>query len=323
MRYAYLNARVSILASRLLASEALERLVGGESVTVPDGGSIETGDTLVQRVLTNFAVVVRGADGTDRDLLVHMTRWFELANVKALIRGKIAGLPADALREHLLPLGIFSTLPLESLLRVEDAGELLRRLETTPYADVARHARNTLEQGGQLAAVDAAIDRQYLTGLRKRAAAVARVERTAVQALADVVLDWTAIVWLLRYRFAYGFSPAETWYQLVPSERALTGERLQRLVQLDSAGRVLEALPPTIAARVEGATSVAEMENKLERDAWQRFEAALHRPGAPLARAFAYVLRGWMELRRVSAIQKGHDLGLAPDLIRFAAHLEA
>jgi len=55
--------------------------------------------------------------------------WFhkwDIANLKIIVRGKIAGLSADAISAQLFELGELSALPIEQLLRTEDIGEFSR-----------------------------------------------------------------------------------------------------------------------------------------------------------------------------------------------------
>jgi len=73
------------------------------------------------------------------------------------------------IRVDLLDAGLFTTLPVEQLLRTEDFSELLRLLEATQFADIARQARVAFETEHDLFAVDATVDRRYFNGLREHA----------------------------------------------------------------------------------------------------------------------------------------------------------
>ena len=115
--------------------------------------------------------------------------WFELSNLKALIRGKFSGLPAQVIREQWVNTAPFTTLPAEALLRTEDPAEMLRMLEATPYANLARQARRTYEEHKDLFAVEAAIDRRYFVGLLNRARMVRQREQQAVLNFTGGLLD--------------------------------------------------------------------------------------------------------------------------------------
>lgn len=170
-------------------------------------------------------------------------------------------------------------------------------------------------------AVDAAIDRHYFLGLKRRAEAVTQSERRAVVTLTGALMDRTNLTWLLRYRFSYGFSPAATYYLLVPSTAYLNSERLRQLARLADFQEVIDALPRALGRWVAGASGVAEVEDRLEQRMETVSNAALAKHENPVARAFAYFLRRDLDMRRLVAAIKGKRLGLDPALIRIAAHV--
>jgi V/A-type H+-transporting ATPase subunit C len=333
-RYAYLNARLSTLAARLIPPERLDLAIeqpprlepGSEYGTTQESFLADTGDqiaTLEQDLLMNlwrdFLIITRPLSGVEHDFIVYGIHWFELANLKAVIRGKFSGTPDRDIREQLAGLGPFATLSLDELLRTEDPTELLRRLDDTPYADIARHARRTLEEQQDLFTVDADIGRRYYMGLQRRAREIAMDQRQAVMALTGFVLDRVNLLWLLRYRFAYNLSPAKTYYLLVPSTYRLTADNLQTLVQLSSLEEVLDALPAVMKQWIEGANTITEIEDTLEKKARQVGASALNDTRYPVARAYAYLVVREIEMRQILAIVKGRRLHFSPDLIRAAA----
>ena len=321
LQRAYLNTRLSILASRLLPRREIDSLLEtGADEPAESGPERSAEQVQLTALLEDLRVVVRPLFGADRELLVHAVHLFELANLKTIIRGKLAGLERAAIEAQLLDLGAFATLPVGELLNTEDAAEALRRLEATSYHDIARQARRAFEEGSEMFAVDAAIDRHYMVGLRRRVESASRPERRAVAAIVGVWMDHTNLVWLLRYRFSYDFSPAATYYQLVPGRGLLTGERLRTLARLPELIDVIDALPNVLRRWVAGAGTIAATEDRLERRLEAVSDAALRKERHPVARAFAYFLRRDIEMRRMVAVIKGRRLGIDPALIRVAAH---
>lgn len=333
-RYAYLNARLSILAARLIPPARLDLAIeqppslepGSPYGTTQESFLADTGgeivaleDALLMNLWRDFLVITRPLSGVEHEFIVYGIHWFELANLKAIIRGKFAGTPDRDIREQLADLGPFATLPLDDLLGTEDPAELLRRLDDTPYADIARHARRTLEEQQDLFTVDADIGRRYYMGLQRRAREIGMDQRQSVTELTGFVLDRVNLLWLLRYRFAYDLSPAKTYYLLVPSTRLMTADHLQTLVQLSSPEEVQEALPAHMKRWIEGANTITEIDDRLERMTRQVAAAALNDTRYPLARAYAYLLMRQIEMRQILAIVKGRRLRFSPELIRAAA----
>lgn len=335
-RYAYLHARVATYIDRLLAERDLdaliERPIGEEGElmrakrleallgpTPQPSGSIE--QRLIGVLVREFVVLVRALSGHAREFLLYWTYRYEFSNLKAILRGKMAGQPTPGLRDALVDTGPFGRLPEEELLGTEDVAELLRRLEGTAFDEVAREARHIYEQRHELFALDAAVDRRYFAGLWRRARAAAGREDKALLALVGDIIDRLNLLWLLRYRFAYGLAPAETYYLLIPASYRLGAGELAALAQLASFEEVLARLPTPYAALLAGSRDAAEVTRRLERHAWRRAERALRHASFSLTRVFAYLVLRERDLRRVRAILRGKQLRMPPAQIREAAAL--
>lgn len=335
-RYAYFNTRVSLLAAGLFGPQVLEALIdqphapfdpvtgiGGLDAFMTQEGvsSAPVEQALVTTILGEFQVLLRPLRGADRRFLHFCTHWFELGNLKALLRGRLSGLGDRDIRDYLTDTSPFVSLPIEELLRSEDPAEMLRRLEATHYSDIARQARQTYEERKDPFFLDASIDRRYFVALHHRANELGNSQRAPVQKLVGCMIDRFNLLWLLRYRLSYNISPAETYYLLIPVGHALTSELLTELVQMGSLGEVLAALPDPLGPVFTGVETLTEVENRMEQRTRAVMASALADLQHPLARAFAYGVLREMELRQLLAVVKGRRLGFAPELTRFAASL--
>lgn len=329
----YLDTRLSIMAAELLPDAALGGLIeqpldsgicraldlDPDAVT---GSPLLVEHALSRQLLTDLAVVLRPLTGPAREFFGFWARRFELANLKALIRGKLRHTPADEIERQFHETPGFTRLPMERLLRTEDVTELLRQIEAGPYGAIARQARRALEERHDSAVLEAVIDQRYYLGLVQRARQLPAPERQALDRLLGAQLDRLNLGWLLRYRLAYGLSPAETYYYLIGQGRLLGRDRLLGLVELNDLEAVLAALPASLAERLADAPDVFTVETRMQ--AWVRAQArALLRGGAPtVARAYAYLVLRDAQLRRLRAVLQGKRLGLDPGLIRQAMAVE-
>ncbi len=327
---AYLHARVSIMMGRLLTPAQIEamlaqtaqddisasaRLEGMLSPSVAPPYALE--QRIVSSVLDDCQILARPLGGNERDFLIHWVHRQELSNLKAILRGKLAGRSIQDIRADLLDTGAFATLPVEQLLRTEDFSELLRQLETTHYADIARQARAAFETEHDLFAVDATVDRRYFNGLLSRAVRIESRQGRLFSELIASIIDRVNLVWLLRYRFVYQLPPAQAFYLLVPSPCRLNTGYLAALVKLESFEDVLAALPMPLHEQLAGLTDTFAVTQRLELITCEAARRVMRYAPHALARAFAYLVMREFDLRKVRIIAKSHQLKLDPEVVRY------
>lgn len=334
---AYLHARVSIMMRRLLTPnqvrQMLERLLSEQTANLESAhlASLELGvpphpgSSLEQRILSatlqELLTLLRPLAGPERKFLLRWANRLELSNLKAILRGKLNERSVTAIRGDLVDMGPFTTLPLESLLRTEDFSELLRQLEATPYADIARRARSVFEEKRELFALDAAVDHHFWVGLLELAHAVETRQGESFRELMASIIDRINLVWLLRYRFVYGLPPAQAFYLLIPSSYHLDTHRLAELVKLESLPQVLDAVPAQLRSRLEGVSLPFEVTQRLEQATYDAAYHALRHSPSALCRAFAYLVAREFDLRKVRAVYRAQALQLDPAITAFALGL--
>lgn len=327
-QYAYLNGRVSLLAARLLDPSQINALIDEappESASEPASGRLisqyagDLDQSNVTLLLRDLGVLIRPLTGPARDLLNYWAHRFELNNLKVLIRGKMAGQPQQLIEGQLLDMGRFTTLPIGELLRCDTSAELLRRLEQTPYAEIARQARHLLEQGEALFALDAALDRRYFAGLWRRGATSAGgASDPHLRGIVGSIIDRVNLVWLLRYRYAYHLPPGQAYYLLVPASHRISAPQLQQLSQQTTFTDAIASLPEPFAAMLAGAPNSTEVTLRLERETWRVAGHALNHSMFNVARALGYMVLRERDLRRLRAIVRGHEMAMGGDMIHTA-----
>lgn len=332
---AYLNTRVSLLAARLLPESAWEDFVTQPvarsqalldhhdlaAMTAPEPAGKSLEQRMVTLLLSDILILSRALSGRQRDFVAYWMHRFELANIKAIIRGKMAGKSAADIRSGLMDMGSLARLPLESMLRTEDVTELLRALEASPYSDIARAARQGYQERRDPFILDATFDHRYYAGLANHARFSEGGQSHNFRDLVAAQIDRINLIWLLRYRFTYQLAPAQVYYLLIPSHFRLGRARLRTLAQLTSMEAVLRALPRPYAGLVAGATTISQVRESLTRYGLSLAATALRHLREPLARAFAYLLLREHDLRRLRAVVRGQNLGLPAALLREAMGL--
>jgi V/A-type H+-transporting ATPase subunit C len=336
MYQAYLNARVSLFRPRIKQPQWFKQqtLKSGlgladllESMNIDVVGEtseinvLHLEEIMLSTLLHEFMILLRPLQGKHRVLLLQWIKHFELRNLKTILRGMLRHHSIEKTRDELIDLAPLTTLPFERLLRSDDISELLRNLDKTPYSDMARQARRLFEEHNDPFFVDASIDQRYFKGLFNAAAIIDDENQMALRRLIGSIIDETNVVWLLRYRFFYQLKPAETWYLLIPGGDLISTSHLLGLVGMDTMESVLEALPEKLANIVEDARNVFEVEQRLLMHVEDLIWRTLDQQKAVVARAMAWLLLREKQMYQLSALVKGRELGLAPDMLQLGMRL--
>jgi V/A-type H+-transporting ATPase subunit C len=334
----YLNTRVTIMAARLfdlaqiaaMAEEDLQALAerfGLAPILAQDlsnrAKSRAIEQALIQTLLAELTLLIRPMAPAERALVLSWGRLFALTNLKTLIRGKLYDLDRREIDENLyeLPPRVRLDLPHKDLFRTESVLELLRRLEQGPYRLIARQAREIYEKRHEPFALEAAIDQRYFAALVRQVMQFQDANLHPLQELVGALLDRADLMWLLRFRFSYGLSPSETFYQLVPSFGLMHRERLLALVNLDSLESVLEALPPPLHELLTRSANLIDVQKRIGGYLYREALRILHYSRSGVARALAYLILRRMDLQLLFALIQGGLLELPRDLVQIAVEL--
>jgi len=334
---AYLNTRVSVMSTRLfdpalaaaLTHEGMDELAERFGLTplLDENLGIRAKNraveqALIQTLLAELGILVRPMSSTGRALVLNWGRKYALSNLKTLIRGKLYDLDQSEIRDNLYELPANVRLPKrDDLFRSENVLELLRQIEQGPYALIARQAREIFEQKREPFALEATIDQRYYAGLAHHVMQFHDDNLRPLRELVGACLDRVDLLWLLRFRFSYNFSPSETFYQLVPSFRLLHRERLLGLVELESFEQVLAAVPPPLDRLLAASANLIDVQKRMGRYMCDEALRVLHHSQSGVARALAYLVLREMDLQMLFALTQGRLLGLPEELINIAVEL--
>lgn len=328
--FPYLDARISLFAGRLLSREQLLALMqaaeSGEEPMLERAGLAGLSLPLAlrrpgrplpaSRLLAEVAVLIRPMLGAARELFSYFSHHYELANLKAIFRGKVSGVSPDLISRELWDTGAYARLPTAELLQAEDVGEALRRLERVPqFREIAHQVRRIHAEHGDLFTLDASLDRRYYTGLARRAELIPARVGARLRDLVGTVIDRINIVWLLRYRFAYGLPAAETYYHLVHHGLHLDRRGLRRLATAPDFDAAVGSLPTVYGELLTGCQHGLDVTLRLQEELWRRAEDLLAATRNDLVRPLSYLLLRQRDLERVRGILKAKRLALPVELL--------
>ena len=235
VEYAAINSRVRAMYSGLLTSQECVRLreasdlsglievlkgtVYASYVTELEDRNLTPRRAVyeVRRHLADVYVsVIQSAPDQVRNLLTKLYRHFEVGNLKAALRGIVAGASWDQIRYVLFPFGPITVLPAQAMVEAGNVGAAVELLRGTPYYETLSHAmtRYTAEQS--LFPLEVALDLNYWRELRKEMALLKDQDRAQAQHIVGALLDMTNLMWAIRYRVYHHLSEEEVINYTLP-----------------------------------------------------------------------------------------------------------
>jgi V/A-type H+-transporting ATPase subunit C len=322
--HSYILTRAHILAQRLIPLEQWPQVVDSDLATLQQQYQCKTHcdnieKQLIDQALEDFQLLFRPFSGVERNMLHYTVHWYELSNLKTLIRGKFSGMSESEIEQELVDLGQFAALPLPALLQTDDPYEMLRLLEQTPYSSIVRQARSIFEEEGRnLFALDAAIDRHFFSSLLQQIRFLPRVDRQPLRQAFGTLMDRFNLLWLIRYRFAYRLSAAKSYHLLATTGNQLHSTELMRLARVEHLGELIEQLPSPLRQLLQGSEGLTAIENRMEHYMLQALQRVMQRTRSAITHIFCYVLLRESEIHLLQSIIKGKMLEFDERLIRQA-----
>jgi vacuolar-type H+-ATPase subunit C/Vma6 len=105
--------------------------------------------------------IIRLAPKHARLLLAQLYRLYEVDNLKAILRGLVAGVPWNQVRYVLFPLGSSTILPAQSMAEAASVGAAVELLRETRYYDTLAHAMERYATEQSLFPLEVALDLGY------------------------------------------------------------------------------------------------------------------------------------------------------------------
>ncbi|HIP17573.1 MAG TPA: V-type ATP synthase subunit C [Methanothermococcus okinawensis] len=178
--FAYVNARVRSMESRLLDSQKLDKLIeSGDIVEVIDiledtdyGAYITTSNDalLIEKSLDMYLAHVYKvlsdiSPGKSKKILKLFEKKYDVQNIKTILRAKHVGMDAESIFGLLIPLGTIPENKLRELCEVKTVDEIMNGLEGTKYSKILSEELATYEQTGRLMSLELALDKYILESL--------------------------------------------------------------------------------------------------------------------------------------------------------------
>jgi len=267
-------------------------------------------------------------------LLTTMLKRFEIENIKALLRAKMAGLDVEEAMRYVTPLKKLDTISFrDALLRSGKIEDLVKLLSNTEYGPLLALALPDYQKEGTLLPFDSSLDRYIYTTLWTEASNLSGEDKTIAEEILGIEIDMQNIKTILRCKVLKISSETipryiiTIFYKLSPEilENGINAsdvkQSLQTFLSVEPYGEevkhALKAYEDSGSALkvYENSGSLSPIEMALDKVILRTNLNILKRRPFPfnMGVILSFLSLKWVEVRNLRIIVKGREDNLKPE----------
>jgi V/A-type H+/Na+-transporting ATPase subunit C len=291
--YAAISARVRAMYSSLLSAQDFARLADSPDLPTliaqlkntaygPYLESLKEKDLTPQKVelqirgrlADSYASVVQMAPQHAKPILKQLYRYFEVDNLKAILRGMISGHDWERISEILFPMESMSVLPAQAMVESGSVGSAIELLQGTPYYETLSFAMKRYSTEQNLFPLEVALDLYYWRRLWAEAKKLQGQDREQASRIIGSLMDVNNLMWVIRYKVYYQLSEEEIINYTLPFGYRVRDEDVRSVAAgADLAtvvGRVFPGIPDLNTLLENPRTGLPQLEIILKRRLMQQ-----------------------------------------------------
>jgi V/A-type H+-transporting ATPase subunit C len=275
------------------------------------------------RIADAYSAVIRLANTPARDVLTQLYRHFEVDNLKAVLRGIVAGAPWDRIRYVLFPLGQNTVLPAQAMVEAGSVGSAVNLLRGAPYYDTLSHAmqRYTTEQS--LFPLEVALDLNYWRKLWGDVNRLSSEDRAQALRIVGSLLDMNNLMWAIRYRVYHHLSEEEVINYTLPFGHRVRDEDIRAIAAGADIPRVVARIYPDLTdvdtLLREPRSGLPKLERQLQRRLVEHCRAAFTGYPFHIGIPLAYAVLSELEIQDLTVLIEAKSEQISAE--EFQSHL--
>ncbi len=336
--FAYVNARVRSMESRLLDEHKMNELIEAAGMSEFMGFLEDTeygnylseasNDALsIEKALnTHLAYIYKTLSNISPDkakkVLVLFEKKFDVQNIKTLLRAKYVGLSAEETFKYIIPLGTIPESRLRELCEAKTVEEVLNGLEGTEYSEVLSNESSTYEHTGKLTSFELALDKYILEKLWNSVGIEGTTE-DIFKEFVGTMIDVENLKVILRAKYD-NLSSEDTLKYILDVGYEIAPWKLKELAEAESVEGVISALEEIIYGSIlsehieeyEDTKSIYVFEKALDNYLAKVGRRISHRQPFGIGPIIGLITSKEQEIKNLKIIIKGKMEGIPSNQIR-------
>ena len=263
--YAAISARVRAMYSSLLSPQDLVRLSDAPdfqsllaqlkpTIYGPYIESLKDKELTPRRVVFQikgrladaYNSVIHMAPEHTRPLLTQLYRYFEVENLKAVLRGIVTDPTWDRVRDVLFPYGSMSVLPAQAMVEAGNVSAAVELLRGTVYEETLSFAMKRYSAEQNLFPLEVALDLNYWRKLWQEAKRLPGQDQQQALRVVGALMDMNNLMWAIRYRVYHKLSEEELINYTLPFGYRLRDDDIRSIAAGADIASVVQRVYPGI-----------------------------------------------------------------------------
>jgi V/A-type H+-transporting ATPase subunit C len=274
-----------------------------------------------------FYSVIQMAPVETRSLVKQLYRYYELGNLKAVLRALVtvstwnaeAGL-WERIRDVLFPLGSASVLPAQAMVESGSVAAAVDLLEGTPYEEILSFAMKRYSAEQNLFTLEVALDLSYWRRLWSEAQRLTGQDRQHSVRIIGSLLDMNNLMWAIRYRVYHKLSEEEIINYTLPFGYRVKDTDIRAIAAgADPASiisRIFPGIPDVNALLEKPESGLPRLEVLLKREIMKQCLAAFVGSPFHIGLPLAFLVLHDFEVQDLIVLIEAKSSGLSEDEYR-------
>jgi V/A-type H+-transporting ATPase subunit C len=198
------------------------------------------------RMSEAFHSIINGVPEYTRPLLSQLYRYYEVNNLKAVLRGIITGSSWDRVRYVLFPFASESSLPSEQMLETGSVTQAIELIKDTPYYETLTFAMKRYNVEQSLFPIEVALDMDYWRDLWKEVKNLPNQDQEYATRIIGPMLDMNNLMWAIRYRTYHNLSEEEIINYTLPFGYRVHDEDIRSIAAGSDISQIVKRLYPSL-----------------------------------------------------------------------------
>lgn len=278
------------------------------------------------RVAKSYYSVVQMSPIETRPLVKQLYRYFELGNIKAVLRSIVAVQRSadtstwDRVRDVLFPLGSDTVIPAQAMVEAGNIASAVDLLNGTPYEEALSFAMKRYSTEQNLFPIEVALDLSYWRRLWSETKKLTGADREHGVKIIGSLIDMNNLMWAVRYKVYHNLSEEEVINYTLPFGYHVQDSDIRAIAAGADIASTISRLYPAIqdvnVLMEEPKTGLPKLEVMLKRELLKKCLAAFVGSPFHIGLPLAFLVMSDLEVQDLIVLVEAKSTNLTQDEFR-------